>query len=44
MLGDRDEAFEWLERAIAVGNENKPWFESDPHWDALRTKTRASPS
>ncbi|HZI20123.1 MAG TPA: tetratricopeptide repeat protein [Pyrinomonadaceae bacterium] len=40
MLGDRDEAFRWLERAIKLGNENRPWFESDPHWEALRRDPR----
>jgi serine/threonine protein kinase/tetratricopeptide (TPR) repeat protein len=40
MLGDRDPAFEWLGRAIDVGNENRRWFESDPHWDALREDPR----
>jgi eukaryotic-like serine/threonine-protein kinase len=40
MLGERDEAFEWLDRAITLGNENKPWFESDPNWDALRDDAR----
>ncbi len=38
--GDRDQAFEWLERAIALGNENKTWFESDPNWEQLRTDAR----
>jgi len=38
--GDRDQAFEWLERAIALGNENKTWFESDPNWEGLRTDAR----
>ncbi|HEY0376508.1 MAG TPA: protein kinase [Pyrinomonadaceae bacterium] len=33
---DREQAFEWLERSIALGNENKPWFESDPNWEQLR--------
>nr|MBA3357727.1 protein kinase [Pyrinomonadaceae bacterium] len=28
--GERDEAFKWLERAISLGNENLPWFESNP--------------
>jgi serine/threonine-protein kinase len=37
---ERDEAFEWLERAISLGNENKQWFESDPNWEALRADPR----
>ncbi|PYT02105.1 MAG: hypothetical protein DMF65_07395 [Acidobacteria bacterium] len=40
MLGDRDDAFRWLERAIELGNENRTWFESDPNWEALRTDPR----
>ena len=40
MLGDADEAFEWLGRAIDVGNENRRWFESDPHWEPLREDPR----
>jgi serine/threonine-protein kinase len=40
MLGERDEAFRWLERAITLGNENRPWFESDPHWETLRHDPR----
>ena len=34
--GMRAEAFEWLERAIALGNENHLCFENDPNWAALR--------
>ena len=36
----RDEAFAWLERAIALGNENRPCFENDPNWAALRDDPR----
>lgn len=36
----RDEAFEWLARAIALGNENRPCFENDPNWSALRDDPR----
>lgn len=36
----RDEAFEWLGRAIALGNENRPCFENDPNWSALRDEPR----
>jgi serine/threonine-protein kinase len=37
---DRDQAFEWLERAITLGNENKLWFESDTNWEHLRDDPR----
>jgi serine/threonine-protein kinase len=33
--GMRDEALLWLRRAIALGNENRAWFESDPNWAAF---------
>ena len=36
MEGERDEALKWLRRAIALGNENKRWFERDKNWDSLR--------
>jgi len=29
MLGEDQEAFEWLERAINIGNENLPWFKNE---------------
>ena len=35
-----DEAFEWLGRSIALGNENRPCFENDPNWAALRDDAR----
>jgi serine/threonine-protein kinase len=40
MEGMADEAFEWLERAINLGNENKPWFETNPIWEPLRSDPR----
>ena len=40
MLGERDTAFEWLGHAIEVGNENRRWFEADPHWEPLREDPR----
>jgi len=36
----RNDAFEWLERAIALGNANRPCFENDPNWAALRDDPR----
>lgn len=38
--GMQDEAFEWLARAIALGNENQPCFEHDPNWSALKNTAR----
>jgi len=38
--GAPDEAFEWLQRSIALGNENKPLFEHDPNLAGLREDPR----
>jgi len=38
--GIANEAFSWLERSIALGNENRRCFESDPNWNALRSDPR----
>jgi len=40
MEGERDEAFKWLERAISLGNENLPWFQSNPVWQPLHDDRR----
>jgi len=34
------EAFQWLETAIDLGNENYPWFESDPNWTEVKQDPR----
>jgi serine/threonine-protein kinase len=36
--GMQTEAFEWLARAIALGNANQPCFENDPNWSSLRSE------
>jgi eukaryotic-like serine/threonine-protein kinase len=36
----REEAFEWLARAISLGNENTPCFQNDPNWSKLRSDSR----
>jgi serine/threonine-protein kinase len=38
--GSANEAIEWLNRAVAMGNENYPWFKVDPNWDRLRDEPR----
>jgi serine/threonine protein kinase/tetratricopeptide (TPR) repeat protein len=38
--GMQDEAFEWLNRSVALGNENRPCFENDPNWLSLRNDPR----
>lgn len=40
MEGEHEEAFEWLKKAISLGNENLPWFESNPVWQPLRGDER----
>ncbi|MCU0239040.1 MAG: protein kinase [Pyrinomonadaceae bacterium] len=40
LLGKKDEAFEWLERAIRLGNENYPWFENDSCLAPIRSDER----
>ncbi len=38
--GNSDEAFAWLEKSVALGNENKPWFEADENLASLRNSER----
>ena len=38
--GMEDKAFEWLARAIALGNENQACFEHDPNWATLKNTPR----
>jgi eukaryotic-like serine/threonine-protein kinase len=35
--GDATEALYWLRKAIYLGNENYPWFSSNPAWSKLAT-------
>jgi len=37
---EADEAFTWLRMAIMLGNENVPWFRSNPAWQTLRGDKR----
>jgi hypothetical protein len=39
-LDDRDNAFEWLERAFADRSTNIAFLEYDPSFDALRDDAR----
>ena len=40
ILGDKDLAFKWLNRAVKLGNQNKPHFEHDKSLDSLRDDSR----
>jgi serine/threonine-protein kinase len=40
-LGNKaDEAIDWLERSISMGNENYPWVLANPNWEPLRDDPR----
>ncbi len=39
-LGEKDLAFEWLKRAIRLGNENKPLYQNDKSLKPLRDDER----
>src|SRR6201991_3550225 len=39
-LGDKDPAFEWLEKAIAARSEHLGWLKVDPRMDPLRSDPR----
>jgi tetratricopeptide (TPR) repeat protein len=38
--GFPNDAFEWLERSISLGNANRPCFENDPNLESLRSDPR----
>ena len=40
ILGDKDLAFKWLNRAVKLGNQNKPHFEKDKSLNPLRDDPR----
>ena len=40
ILGEKDSAFKWFNRAIKLGNENRPHFERDKSLDSLRDDPR----
>jgi serine/threonine-protein kinase len=40
LLGETDLAFKWLNRAVKLGNENRPHFEHDHSLDVLRDDPR----
>lgn len=40
LQGRQVEAFRWLETAIDLGNENYPWFETDPNWSGFHDDPR----
>ncbi|MBX3298145.1 MAG: protein kinase [Acidobacteria bacterium] len=40
LLGDKDLAFKWLNKAVKLGNQNKPHFERDMNLESLRDDER----
>ena len=38
--GDVEEAFQWIEKSVALGNANKPWLEADANLKSLRDDPR----
>lgn len=40
LLGETDLAFKWLNKAVRLGNENKPYFETDTNLTTLRGDPR----
>ena len=40
ILGEKDLAFKWLNRAVKLGNQNRPHFEKDRSLDSLRDDPR----
>ena len=39
-LGDRDQAFHWLDRAVEAHEEDLPFLRLDPIWDPVRGDPR----
>jgi serine/threonine protein kinase/Flp pilus assembly protein TadD len=37
LLGDKQPALAWLQRAVALGDVNYPWFQRDKNYDNLRS-------
>ncbi|MGB2912486.1 MAG: hypothetical protein WBB81_02915, partial [Pyrinomonadaceae bacterium] len=40
LLGDTDLAFKWLNKAVKLGNQNRPYFENDTNVASLREDPR----
>ncbi|MBK7393990.1 MAG: protein kinase [Chloracidobacterium sp.] len=40
LLGDKDLAFKWLNKAVKLGNQNRPYFENDTNVASLREDPR----
>jgi tetratricopeptide (TPR) repeat protein len=40
MAGKSDQAIKWLERAVAIGNENYRWISTNPLWASMTEDAR----
>jgi serine/threonine-protein kinase len=40
LLGEKENALNWLEHAVKLGNENRPWYENDSTLESLRDEPR----
>jgi tetratricopeptide (TPR) repeat protein len=40
LLGDKELAFKWLNKAVRLGNQNKPHFENDINLESIRSDER----
>ncbi|MGH9819671.1 MAG: tetratricopeptide repeat protein, partial [Pyrinomonadaceae bacterium] len=40
LLGEKDLAFKWLNKAVRLGNQNKPYFETDQNLESLHDDSR----
>jgi eukaryotic-like serine/threonine-protein kinase len=40
LAGRNNEALEWLECSISMGNENYPWISANPNWEGLRDEPK----
>jgi hypothetical protein len=42
LLGEKDLAFKWLNKAVKLGNENRPHFEHSKNLDPIRSDPRCA--
>ncbi len=40
LIGNKEKALDWLEHAVKLGNENRPWYENDSTLESLRSEPR----
>ena len=40
MMGETEQALEWLDRAVRMGDDREDWFRRDPHLASIRDHPR----